>query len=186
MARLPSFVQRLHLRTRVSRNAVLLGALAAVGLGIALARQGNEHTTVTLERADPPAGVVTVDVVVSGAVLHPGTVSLPTGSTMADVLAAVGGANVGHIATLNLTRRVEDGERLTVPGTAPLRDLNTMSLRELEALPGIGPSTAAAIVGARVQPFRSTDELVTRHLLPLARYRAIRDLVTARPVGTAP
>ena len=60
-------------------------------------------------------------------------------------------------------------------------DVNHASAAELEALPGVGPSTAARIVRARqARPFARTEELQTRGLVPPRVFADIRDLVTTR------
>ena len=58
-------------------------------------------------------------------------------------------------------------------------DLNRASAEELEALPGVGPSTAAAIVGYRTQigPFASIDDLLKVRGIGPAKLEAIREFV---------
>lgn len=51
-------------------------------------------------------------------------------------------------------------------------DLNTASIDQLLAFPGIGRLYAEKIVQAR--PFESRSELVTREVMPLSAYLAIR------------
>jgi competence protein ComEA len=133
----------------------------------------------------PPVGEVaetsaTVVVSVVGQVASPGLVTLPTGSRVADAIAAAGGLLAeADPASVNLAAVVADGEQLavglagTVPsGVAPpdgsgasgaggLVDLNTAGVAELDALPGIGPVLAQRIVEHRRRegPFRSVEEL---------------------------
>lgn len=68
------------------------------------------------------------------------------------------------------------------PGSgAALLDLNRASQAELEALPGIGPVTAAKIIASRSsQPFRSVDDLRSRKLLGQKAFDALKSLVTVR------
>ncbi|WP_165362511.1 helix-hairpin-helix domain-containing protein [Promicromonospora panici] len=123
---------------------------------------------------------------VVGAVSEPGLVTVPDGARVADALQAAGGATrKADLTALNLARSVVDGEQLyvpepgeTVPGAgAPADggqiapggtpeaggavDINTADAVALEALPGVGPSIAQAIVEWREAngPFASVDEL---------------------------
>ena len=130
-------------------------------------------------RAGPSATVH-----VAGAVARPGVVRVSAGARVVDALAAAGGGLPdADLDRLNLAAKVVDGQRIAVPhlgapalgglgagpdgsgdpggvGDGPL-DLNTATAAQLEALPGIGPSLAAAIVAEREKRggFRSVGEL---------------------------
>ena len=128
--------------------------------------------------ATPSAATVVVHV--AGKVRRPGLVRTKAGSRVAEVLAAAGGTLPGvDLSTLNLARPVTDGEQILVgvPATAgaptagasqpagsssdaPL-DLNTATLAQLEALPGVGPVLAERILAWRNEHgrFTTTDEL---------------------------
>jgi len=141
---------------------------------------------------------------VAGAVLRPGLVQLPAGARVADALSAAGGARPdADLDRLNLAALCVDGARVYVPAlgqpavppvdgatanggaaasspdAGPL-DLNTATEAELDALPGIGPSTAAAIVAHRDAegPYRSVDDLDEVRGIGPARLEQLRELVT--------
>jgi competence protein ComEA len=134
--------------------------------------------------SSPPVGEAaetsaTVVVAVVGQVAHPGLVTLPSGSRVADAIAAAGGLLAeADPAAVNLAAVVADGEQVSVgssgalpAGGAPaggagaagggLVDLNAAGVAELDALPGIGPVLAQRIVDHRSRhgAFRSVEEL---------------------------
>ncbi|UZF43474.1 ComEA family DNA-binding protein [Rhodococcus rhodochrous] len=142
---------------------------------------------------------------VVGAVTRPGLVRLPAGSRVADALDAAGGAADGaDFIGLNLARRVADGDQIVVgiappqpvpqasgivgaqtPGDTPPDaggpvDLNTADETALDALPGVGPVTAAAIVSWRDTngPFTDVEQLGEVDGIGPARLARLRELVT--------
>ncbi len=66
------------------------------------------------------------------------------------------------------------------PGPDGRVDINRASVAELDALPGIGPTIATAIVDYRTRngPFRSVDDLRKVHGIGEAKLRDLRDKVT--------
>jgi len=154
-----------------------------------------------------PGASIRIVVDVQGAVVRPGIVELPAGSRIADAIAAAGGFGPRVAAdrvgqSLNLAALVKDGDQVLVPSrddpgarsTSPAGpggggtgvaagpvDLNQATAEQLDALPGIGPVTAAKIIAARQeQAFASVDDLRTRKILGAATFDKVKDLVVVR------
>jgi competence protein ComEA len=164
------------------------------------------------DRAAPPiviedAAVIRPVVVdVRGAVDRPGVVELPPGARVQDAVAAAGGLSTdADLATINLARRLRDGEVVVIgylPGsdaspatTQRLGDIqvtassgqrvniNSASAAELEELPGIGEVTAGRIIEFREAngPFRTVDDLVHVEGISMNTIDGFRELVTVGP-----
>lgn len=125
---------------------------------------------------------------IDGAVKYPGVYRLTSEKRISDAIEAAGGlADDADVSTVNRASKVIDGQKIHIPrtgelltitsdgesassessgvGAAPsqgLVNLNTANASELESLPGVGPSTAQAIIDDRTQngPFASTDDLM--------------------------
>jgi competence protein ComEA len=139
---------------------------------------------------------------VAGPVVRPGLVRLPVGARVADAVAAAGGPVPGTDMTgVNLARRLTDGEHVVVgpagaaglagsagpgpvasPGGSGARvDLNTATLADLDALPGVGPVTAQRILDWRAANgrFSSVDQLREIEGIGETRFSRLRELVMA-------
>lgn len=130
---------------------------------------------------------------VAGAVNTPGVVELSAGARTTDAITAAGGPTANaDLAQLNLAETLIDGVRILVPmigETAPgseaassaggLVNLNTATQAELEELPGVGPSTAEAIIEHRKAngAFGSVDDLLDVRGIGPAKLDAMRDLL---------
>ena len=65
-----------------------------------------------------------------------------------------------------------------VQAEAALLDINSASEAQLDALPGIGPARAKAIINGR--PYNGKDDLVNRKIIPANVYNGIKDRIIAR------
>ena len=118
---------------------------------------------------------------------------------MADAVARAGGATrKADLSLVNLAALVSDGEQVAVPRrgsaavgvgaggaagaagvpTGPVH-LNSATIEQLDALPGVGPVTAQKIVDYRQKhgAFSSVDELDAISGIGPARLDQLRDLV---------
>jgi competence protein ComEA len=157
----------------------------------------------TLPRAapeEPATGRVAVHV--AGRVRRPGLVHLPAGSRVQDAIRAAGGITSGaDLDAVNLARKLADGEQVRIPahgeppppppagpdagtggtGTTPTGplDLNTATVEQLDALPGVGEVTAGHIIAYRTaHPFTTVDELLEVPGIGQRRFEQLKDLVT--------
>ncbi|MGI5282808.1 helix-hairpin-helix domain-containing protein [Nonomuraea polychroma] len=120
----------------------------------------------TPSAASTPSPTSKVTVHIAGKIRKPGVYLLPAGARVADAVTVAGGVARGaSIGSLNLARRLIDGEQIIVgasggpaapgssaadPATAIL-DLNSATTEQLEQLPGVGE-----VLAARITEFRDS------------------------------
>lgn len=140
----------------------------------------------------------TITVHVAGQVTAPGVYRLASGSRVVDAVRAAGGATASaDVNVINLASLLDDGQQVYVPGVGerppggaattssatglrlPL-DLNRATAEELDELPGIGPTTAAAIVAHREGhgSFATIDDLLEVPGIGPAKLAALSGLIT--------
>ena len=85
-------------------------------------------------------------------------------------------AKTERTATAERTKKAERTEKAATK--AEVVDINTATVDQLKAVPGIGDTYAAKIVAGR--PYTSKDQLRSKRILPAAVYTKIKDRVIAK------
>jgi competence protein ComEA len=190
--------------TRIGLAAV--GLVTAVAVVYALFQALDERSAPPIVIEDA-ATTMPVVIEVRGEVDAPGVYELSPGARLQDAIAAAGGlTRDADLSTVNLARRLRDGELIVIlarpaPGSTPMApvvvgsdagapdepsvriNINTATAEELEALPGVGDVTAARITAYREQhgPFRAIDDLIHIQGISDRTIDGFRDLVTTGP-----
>jgi competence protein ComEA len=201
-ARLGALRDSVPLTPAGAATAVLM-VITLVVVGSALLRRPNAPLKVAEPRptsaratgwTPPTTEAPALLVHVAGAVVHPGLHRLSGGARVGDAIAAAGGALAdADTDAINLAAKLSDGDRVYVPrrgeivpaatagglamsGPPAVLDVNAATAEQLDALPGIGPATAQAIVQYRTEHgrFRTVDGLLSVRGIGPAKLAAIR------------
>ena len=157
----------------------------------------SDGTEASSEEEQPSMAIVHV----SGAVASPGVYMVPETARVNEVIEAAGG--MGEDAapdSLNLARAVVDGEQIIVPtqeqvqaqtqelgaagvaGSAATAkvNINSASIEQLDALPGIGVATAEKIIADREQngPFSSPEDIKRVSGIGDRKYKELAELIS--------
>lgn len=172
--------------------------------GLTIERQAETERPQTASAAATTSQMVSVVVHVDGAVVNPGVYELRSEiPRVGDAVDAAGGLVEGADTTsMNLAAPLGDGQKVHVPlqgevasaeagdaagsvtagssdGGSSLVNINSATVEELDSLPGVGPSTAAAIVEDRDAngPFSSPEDLMRVSGIGEKKFAKLRDHV---------
>lgn len=191
-------------RLQVARAVflIIIGAIALFIIYSILKRPepSAASLTITLQPRLIPtatASPVSIEVYITGAISKPDVYALPTGSIVKDLIAAAGGATTdADLEAINLAQRLSDQMHIHVPhkgeavptptvGSAPgaLININTADATLLDTLPGIGPSTAQAIIEFRTNngPFKKIEDIKNVPRIGDVLFDKIRSMITVGP-----
>jgi len=173
---------------------VLLGFfLAAYGVGMFLHNQSGESNDIKIIEASASASVGTIFVHVDGEVARPGVYQLKNDARVNDAISAAGGLTLSAAGErVNLAAKLVDGQKIHIPSvddtgssgtddtgagmqSSGLISVNSATEAELDKLPGIGPVTAAKIIGGR--PYASVDELLTKKAVGKSTFEKIKGMI---------
>jgi len=174
------------------RQGVILLGLVLAGWGLRQLFFPSSPPVEVIEDSQPEEKLVVVDV--QGAVMKPGVYQLPQGSRVQDLLIACGGlasrADRDWVAkNINRAALLRDGAKFYFPFQGEVQgavseggkiNINQATAKELEQLPGIGPSFAQKIVNYRLQHggFRSLEEIMLVEGIGEKLFEKIKDKIT--------
>jgi competence protein ComEA len=180
-----------------SRNQkIALSVIAAIvlALSVLIVLRGNTQIDATQEIIPITIAEPEIFVDVTGAVNNPGVYSLTGRSRVIDAIKAAGDSAPGaDLSTINLARVLNDGEQIYVDSTVvnssgqriskkvssgPI-NINRATLRQLDALDGIGPVIAGRIIEYRKKngSFLTIDDLQKVSGIGVAKFAQIKSKV---------
>ena len=175
---------------------IALGVIAAIVLTFSLlvVLRGNAQASAAPEIIPITISEPEIFVDVTGAVNKPGVYSLAGRSRVIDAIKAAGDSAPGaDLSTINLARVLNDGEQIYVDSTVvnssgqrvskkvssgPI-NINRATLRQLDALDGIGPVIAGRIIDYRKKNgfFLTIDDLQKVSGIGVAKFAQIKSKI---------
>jgi competence protein ComEA len=180
-----------------SRNQkIALSIIAAIvlALSVLIVLRGNTQIAAAPEIVPITIAEPEIFVDVTGAVNNPGVYTLTGRSRVIDAIKAAGDSAPGaDLSTINLARMLNDGEQIYVDSTVvnsagqrvskkvssgPI-NINRATLRQLDALDGIGPVIAGRIIEYRKKngSFLTVDDLQKVSGIGAAKFAQIKSKV---------
>jgi competence protein ComEA len=180
-----------------SRNQkIVLSIIAAIvlALSVLIVLRGNTQINAAPEIIPITIAEPEIFVDVTGAVNNPGVYTLTGRSRVIDAIKAAGDSAPGaDLSTINLARVLNDGEQIYVDSTivnssgqrvskkvasGPI-NINRATLRQLDALDGIGPVIAGRIIEYRKKngSFLTIDDLQKVSGIGAAKFAQIKSKV---------
>lgn len=177
-----------------SQFVLVLGlVISAVGLGSIFKPQFSSPE-IEIIKADQQEEGKEIIADIEGAVVKPGVYTLSSGSRLNDLFIACGGLKEGADRAwveknLNKALVLTDGAKIYIPTQGEevkgsevggVINLNSATLKELETLPGVGPSMAQKIISYREDNggFSSIEELMSVPGIGRKTFEELKELVS--------
>ena len=183
----------LHYSNKQKRSLLII-ACVLILLSIFIVTRGNAQLSAPIDLI--PITIVEPEILVdvTGAVNKPGVYTLTGKSRVIDAIKAAGDSAPGaDLSTINLARVLSDGEQIyvdsTVVNTSGIRvskavhtgpiNINRATVKQLDALDGVGPVIAQRIVDYRKinGPFLTIDDLQKVSGIGAAKFAQIKSKV---------
>ena len=180
--------------SRIQKIALSIIAAIVLSLSVLIVLRGNTQITAAPEIIPITIAEPEIFVDVTGAVNNPGVYTLTGRSRVIDAIKAAGDSAPGaDLSTINLARMLNDGEQIYVDSTVvnssgqrvskkvssgPI-NINRATLRQLDALDGIGPVIAGRIIEYRKKngSFLTVDDLQKVSGIGAAKFAQIKSKV---------
>ena len=177
--------------SRNQKIALSIIASVVLALSVLIVLRGNTQINAAPEIIPVTIAEPEIFVDVTGAVNNPGVYSLTGRSRVIDAIKAAGDSAPGaDLSTINLARVLNDGEQIYVDSTVvnssgqrvskkvssgPI-NINRATLRQLDALDGIGPVIAGRIIEYRKKngSFLTIDDLQNVSGIGVAKFAQIK------------
>ena len=180
--------------SRIQKIALSIIAAIVLALSVLIVLRGNTQINAAPEIIPVTIAEPEIFVDVTGAVNNPGVYTLTGRSRVIDAIKAAGDSAPGaDLSTINLARVLNDGEQIYVDSTVinssgqrvskkvssgPI-NINRATLRQLDALDGIGPVIAGRIIEYRKKngSFLTVDDLQKVSGIGAAKFAQIKSKV---------
>ena len=180
--------------SRIQKIALSIIAAIVLSLSVLIVLRGNTQINAAPEIIPVTIAEPEIFVDVTGAVNNPGVYTLTGRSRVIDAIKAAGDSAPGaDLSTINLARMLNDGEQIYVDSTVvnssgqrvskkvssgPI-NINRATLRQLDALDGIGPVIAGRIIEYRKKngSFLTIDDLQKVSGIGAAKFAQIKSKV---------